>query len=189
MGYVVELRQLCMLPKCLATCDLAPDINPFAHSSYSSPSHLQCGDRSILSVERVQQNDPLGSLLFCLTLHWHCQHMSSVLCISYLDYVTIGGSCADILQDLIVVREAESIGLNLNLSNFEIITADNATLGTILTSTPGALVVDSAYATLLGSRLGGGKCVAKAIREKTAALKRVGEKIVALSAHDAFILL
>ena len=133
-----------------ATRDLAPDIFPFVHSSYSSPSHLQWGDRSILSAEGVQQGDPLGPLLFCLTLHRYCQRLSSVLCISYLDDVTIGGSCADILRDLMVVREAESIGLNLNLSKCEIITRDNTTLGTILTSLPGAQVVDPAHATLLG---------------------------------------
>ena len=91
-----------------------------------------------------------------------------------MDDVTIGGFCDDILQDLMVVREAEFIGLNLNLSKCEIITQDNTTHGTILTSLPGSQVVDSAHATLLGSPLGDGRCVAKAIGEKTAPLKRVG---------------
>ena len=41
-----------------ATRDLAPEIFPFVHSSYSSPSHLLCDDRLILSAEGVQQGDP-----------------------------------------------------------------------------------------------------------------------------------
>ena len=49
--------------------------------------------------------------------------------------------------------------------------------------------MDPAHATLLGSPFGDGKSVTNAIGEKTAALKGVGEKIVALSVHDAFILL
>ena len=52
-----------------ATPDLAPDIIPFVHSSYSSPTHLHWGDKLILSAEGVQQGDPLGTLLFCLTIH------------------------------------------------------------------------------------------------------------------------
>ena len=94
-----------------------------------------------------------------------------------------------VLQDLEVVREAEQIGLKLNLSKCEIITQDHTTLGTILSSIPGAQVVDPANATLLGSPLGNDKCVDGAIMEKVAALKRIGEKFVALTAHDAFLLL
>ena len=87
------------------------------------------------------------------------------------------------------MREAESIGLNLNLCKCEIITQDNSTLGTIMTALPQAQVEDSAQATPMGSPLGGRKSVTKAIGEKTAALKTVDEKFGALSADDAFILL
>ena len=65
-----------------ATSDLAPEIFSYVHSSYSSPTHLYWGDRLILSAEGVQQGDPLGPLLFCLTLHQYCQCFSSELCIS-----------------------------------------------------------------------------------------------------------
>ena len=171
-----------------ATSDLAPEIFSFVHSyaSYSSPTHLYWGDRLILSAEGVQQGDPLGPLLFCLTLHQYCQRFSSELCISYLDDISIGGSCKSILQDLAVVREAEDIGLRLNLSKSEIITRDHTTLGTLLTSLPGAQVMDSVNATFLGSPLGDDRCVSRAMID---ALKRVAEKFVALSAHDALVLL
>ena len=65
------------------------------------------------------------------------------------------------------MKEAEDIGLKLNLSKSEIITQDHATLGTLLTSLPGAQVVDPAQATLLGSPLGDDRCVSRFISEKT----------------------
>ena len=42
---------------------------PFIHSSYSAPSLLYWGEEIIQSREGVQQGDPLGPLLFCLTIH------------------------------------------------------------------------------------------------------------------------
>ncbi len=45
----------------------APSIYPLVHTAYSAPSVLRWGDRTISSAEGVQQGDPLGPLLFCLT--------------------------------------------------------------------------------------------------------------------------
>ena len=83
-----------------------------------------------------------------------------------------------------MVKSAEDIGLTLNLLKCEIITQDHTTFDTILTSIPGAQRVQPAYATLLGSPLGDGSCISRAIAEKIDALKRVGEKFEVLSAHD-----
>ena len=112
-------------------------LTSFPLSSPLTPSHLQKGYRIIVSAEEVQHGDSLGPLLFCLTLHCYCQCLSSDLYVSYLDDVTMGGSCADVLQDLAVVKEAEGIGLILNSSKCEVITWDHTTFGTILTSIPG----------------------------------------------------
>ncbi len=54
-----------------AVSDLAPTIYPFVHSLYSSPSVLHWRGQSISSAEGIQQGDPLGPLLFCLTIHQH----------------------------------------------------------------------------------------------------------------------
>ena len=172
-----------------ATLNLVPDIFPFVHAAYSPPSHLHWGNRLILLAEGVQQGHPLGPFLFCLILHKYCQCLSSALSISYLDDVTIAGSCADILQDLAVVWEAEDIGLTLNSSKCKIITRHHTTFDTILTSLPGAHIVYPAHASLSGSPLGNGRRISRAIDEKIAALKRMGERLVTLSAHDVFILL
>ena len=82
------IRRDCMLQ---AVCYLAPTIYPFVHSLYSAPSLLRWGDKSIFSAEGVQQGDPLGPQLFCLTLHRHCLQLRSELCIMYLDDVTLVG--------------------------------------------------------------------------------------------------
>ena len=45
-------------------CDLTSDIDPFVHSSYSSPSHLQSGDRSMSFQSRVYIRVNLWGLCF-----------------------------------------------------------------------------------------------------------------------------
>lgn len=51
----------------------------------------------------------LGPLLFCLTLFPLSQCLTSHLCVCYLDDASIRGSCANILTDLKIVEEAESL--------------------------------------------------------------------------------
>ncbi len=60
---------------------LAPNIYPFVYSAYSTLSDLIWGDRALLSAEGVQQGDPLGPLLFCLTVHQLCGQLLSELCV------------------------------------------------------------------------------------------------------------
>ena len=112
-----------------ATLSFAPDIFPLVYSAYSAPSHLFWGDRLLSSAEGVQQGDPLGPLLFCLTLFPLSQRLSSRFCVCYLDDVSIGGSCDTILSDLRVVEEAESLGLVLNTQKSEIISFDPSVCG------------------------------------------------------------
>ena len=172
-----------------ATLSFAPDIFPLVYSAYSAPSHLFWGDRLLSSAEGVQQGDPLGPLLFCLTLFPLSQRLSSRFCICYLDDVSIGGSCDTILSDLKLVEEAESLGLVLNTHKSEIISCDPSVCGRLSSSLPGALVIDPSQATLLGSPLGDIDCVSAAIQDKVSALQRMSDRLVFLSAHDALLLL
>ena len=93
---------------------LAPTIYPFVHSVYSSPSSLICGDKTISSSDSVQQGDPLGPLLFCLSIHHHCTFLSAELCVMYRDDITLGGSVAEIEYDLEIIESLAAIGLCLN---------------------------------------------------------------------------
>ena len=52
-----------------AVGEIVPSLFPFVYSSYCSPSSLFWEDKVLDSAEGVQQGDPLGPLLFCLTIH------------------------------------------------------------------------------------------------------------------------
>ena len=121
---------------------LAPEIYPLVHSAYASSSSLLWGDKTINSAEGVQQGDPLGPLLFCLTLHRHCEQLQSPLCVMYLDDVSVGGPVEDVLHDLEVIQAAEELGLFLNSSKSEIVCHADTVRGTLITALPGAVVVD-----------------------------------------------
>ena len=87
---------------------------------------------------------------------------------------------------IIIIKE---LGLTLNSSKSEIITRDLSTCAPVLSSLPGARVLDPACATLLGSPIGDPDSVTSAVVDKTTSLKRVCERLNALSAHDALLLL
>ena len=62
----------------------------------------------------MQQGDPLGPLLFRLTLHCQCEQLRSPLCVMYLDDVTVGGCVEDVIHDLNIIKSGEDLGLFLN---------------------------------------------------------------------------
>jgi len=168
---------------------LAPKIYPFVHCVYSSPSSLFWGERSLQSSEGVQQGDPLGPLLFCLSLHRPCLDLSSEFCVMYLDDVTLGGTTAGITHDLGVIKSMEEIGLVLNNQKSEIICGDPVSKGTILSSLPGARVVDPSDADLLGSPLGNVNSISASLQGKIDSLQVMGDRLQHFSAHDALLLL
>ena len=127
-----------------AVQDLVPSIYPFVHSVYSLPSSLFWDNRTLSSSEGVQQGDPLGPLLFCLSIYRHSTLLSAELCVEYLDDITLGGSIEEILHDLEVIESFAEIGLILNNQKSEIIYNGPATRDTIITALPGALVIDPA---------------------------------------------
>ena len=91
---------------------------------YAAASNLQWDDQSILSAEGVQQGDPLGPLFFCLTLHHHSLQLRSEFKIHYLDDVSLGADCQDLLHGLKVMSDAAELGLTLNTAKCKIISHD-----------------------------------------------------------------
>ncbi len=167
-----------------AVQNFAPDLLPFVHSSYSSSSSLFWSDKTIQSTEGVQQGDPLGPLLFCLTIHPLMSQLKSELCVWYLDDGTIEGAAEDVKHDLeVVVREGAALDLHLNERKSEVICVDPAARDSILHSIPGAQVIDPASASLLGSPIGVTSSTSDAISEKTQLLCTVGERLQHVSAH------
>ena len=70
----------------------APLLFPFAYSVYESPTFLYYRNTILISQEGVQQGDPLGSLLFCLTIHPMVQQLKSRFKVFYMDDSTLGGN-------------------------------------------------------------------------------------------------
>jgi len=98
-----------------------PAYYPFIWQCYSKPSFLMCGDRLILSQRGVQQGDPLGPLLYCLsTVDFH-RDLSSKMAVCYLDDDVLGGDVDAVLADLLVIkRGAQDHGLELNIQKCEL---------------------------------------------------------------------
>ena len=113
--------------------NVALELFQFVYSAYQSPSSLFCGDNVLQSEEGVQQGDPLGPLLFCLTTHPLVTKLTSEFKIFYRDDGTLVGSAEFVLHDLqLVEREAAELGLQLNCSKSELICCQPVTprLGT-----------------------------------------------------------
>ena len=169
---------------------LAPSIYSFVHSVYSSSSSLFWSDKIIQSSEGVQQGDPLGPLLFCLTIHHMCSSLKSELCIFYLDDGTLGGLLSDVLHDVeMIKRDAGIVGLELNPQKSEVVGNNSGLIAGIQSALPGVRVVDPAGATLLGSPIGGTESLDAAIDAKTAMLRCLRDRFRYITCHDASLLL
>ena len=169
---------------------LAPSIYLFVHSVYSSPSSLFWSDKIIQSSEWVQQGDPLGPLLFCLTIHHVYSLLKSELCIFYLDDGTLGGALSDVLHDFEVIKkEAGIVGLHLYTQKSEVISINPDLVATVQSALSGIRMVNPADATLLGSPIGDIGSITVAIDTKTTMLKCLRERLHYLTSHDAYLLL
>ena len=129
-----------------------PELLPFVHSAYSAPSILLWNEIQILSSEGIQQGDPLGPLLFCLTIHELLSILVSEFKVSFLDDGTMGGDLDDLTTDLKRINEeGQALGLILNVSKSELISHDQSKLGIMFSIFQVLVFVDP---TLLGSPLG-----------------------------------
>ena len=173
-----------------AVQDLAPELLRFVHSVYSAPSTLLWEDECLLSCEAVQQGDPLGPLLFCLTLQQLSLQLRSELCLFYSDNSTLGGSEDDILHDLEVINDAaDELGLMLNMQKCELITCSSTIRDSILSVSPQLQVTMPDSVSLLGSPLGDIDCISDTIQLKVSNLETMGVRLQRMHAHDALQLL
>ena len=170
--------------------ELVPDLLPFVHSVYCKPSSLFLGDKILQSSEGVQQGDPLGPLLFCLTIHHLTLQLSSEFCVFYLNDETLGGSMEDVLQDLHTVQQvAEDLGFQLNGGKSEVICVDPTTGKSFLSAAPGLHVTSPNHVALLSSPLGDMDSISNTICEKINLLQAMGDRLQYLYSHDAILLL
>ena len=134
-----------------------PDLLPFVFSAYSSPSILLWNGVQILSLEGIQQGDPLGPMLFCLTIQELVSSLSSEFNVFYLDDGTIGGNLADLQADFQRIEDqGQALGLYLNVDKSELISYDESAVTAVLSAFAGLQFIRAHQATLLGSPLGQG---------------------------------
>ncbi|XP_026419982.1 uncharacterized protein LOC113315959 [Papaver somniferum] len=101
-----------------------PSISRWVEFFYESPARLYYMDKTLFSAQGVQHGDPLGLMLFALTLQ-PLIHMITERCTLdlqdwYLDDGTIVGDTLMVAKDLDIIRqEGVHLGLHLNVSKSE----------------------------------------------------------------------
>ena len=135
----------------------------------------------------MQQGDPLGPLLFSLSIHKLCAKLKSELAVFYLDDGTLGGNWEEVLSDLrLIEEEASELGLELNRSKTELICSDHTARGIVLSSFPGLRVANIEQVELLGSPLGDASSVNACVSGK---IELLGDRLYHLHSHDVITLL
>ena len=172
-----------------AVAALYPSLLPYALSSYGCPSHLWLGDNVLSSEEGVQQGDPLGPLLFCITMQPLLSGSQCELVTGYLDDVGLGDSVSRLVDRVHVFeREASSLGLVLNHAKCDVVYLAPEHLSTWLGSGLHFSIKTRSDACLLGSLLNH-ECVDAALDENGAMIKGIEPRLSLLPAHEAFYLL
>lgn len=100
-----------------------PELFLYTKHAYQRPTYLLLGKECIRSESGVQQGDPLGPALFCLSIRDLVSSIRSQLNVWYMDDGTIGGTVADSLADLRQILDFERVsGLQLNPTKCEVYT-------------------------------------------------------------------
>jgi Reverse transcriptase (RNA-dependent DNA polymerase) len=163
-----------------------PELYKFCVLSYGQSTVLHYGSRTVLSQEGTQQGDPLGPLLFCLTLQPLLSSLSSELVIGYIDDVTLGGTVSSVSTDVQVIKtNGAAFGLHLNTDKCELIAA-NFPVGcpTLDTFT----MVQPENMTLLGAVLFISDSLDKALKKKLDEFNRLSVNLRLINAHDALLI-
>ena len=178
------LRRDAML-KAVAT-DL-PELYKFCHICYSHPTALRFGEHLIRSEEGAQQGDPLGPLLFCLTIQPLLLSLSSDLVMAFMDDVTLGGSQKTLAADVRrITAKGPEIGLTLNSTKCEVITSSGICTMAGLSAVQQRMPVTSL---LLGAPLTTGSAMDECLTTRCDELSRAVSRLQSISAHDALVLL
>ncbi|XP_029655348.1 uncharacterized protein LOC115229063 [Octopus sinensis] len=172
-----------------------PSLLPFIFLSYGNPSLLVAGDSFISSSCGVQQGDPLGPLLFALSVDFVARRIASPLNIWYLDDCTIGGPPDILLNDLQSLLPAlSSIGLEINSLKSEIVNlnVEDLTFEDLFAQFRGLLPdlrqTSHSELEILGAPIHH-QSVSRILDSKRNALASLCDKLVDIDPHPAFFIL
>lgn len=172
--------------------DRTPEIFNYVAQCYTNPSYLNWNGNLILSERGCQQGDPLGPLLFSLTIHPIVRKVTCELNLWYLDDGTLLGYTPDVAESAkIVQQESRTIGLELNPTKCEVsVFGDNQdfSLSLIEDVIPGIRLLDDTSAELLGAGLTV-ESTRRILTKKISTLQLFSEKLAKLPSHLAFYLL
>ena len=176
-----------------------PEIYKFVEQCYKYPTNVYYGENLILSRRGVQQGDPLGPALFCLTIQNIISSLKLLeldLNLWYLDDGTIAGNPYDVLIALnLIIKKANEIGLELNNRKCEISVLGeysaeqkNEIMRMFENVSPGIQEIQENNAFLLGSPLTDQSAIG-CLDRKINDLKKMTNKLKNISAHSAYFLL
>ena len=172
-----------------AVSRLRPDLLEFVFSAYGETSHLWTGDTVMKSAEGVQQGDPLGPLLFCLTLDAPLKSVQSEYATAYLDDVGMGDTVPRLIEHMRAFEvAASSVGLHLNQPKCEIVGLDESQRPAWETSGFSFVVRPTEESTFLGSPLTVSG-TSNSLAECRHQLVKGRSRLLLMQAHEAFYLL
>jgi len=141
-----------------------------------------------MSEEGPQQGDPLGPLLFSMTIHPLLTSLKSGLTLGYLDDLTVGDKQSIVAADVQRVKDiGEHMGLTLNVSKCELYCHPNTSIDDPLLMSFTRRGLNDA--TLLGSPLFIGPELDDAWSTRLTDLRRAVERLSLLGAQEALVLL
>ena len=166
-----------------------PGLLGYVDCAYGQSTRLQFGEFTIDSAEGIQQGDPLGPLLFCLTIQPLLSEIQSEFVSGYLDDIAIGGEISITISDINRLEvNAKALGLALNHSKCEAIGISK--LNYAAWESTGLCFGETqlADASLLGTPIHAGG-IDNALAAKTSDLEVMVGRLSLLPAHAALFLL
>ena len=170
-----------------AVAESVPEIYKLCHLSYDSSSTLSFNNHTISSLEGVQQSDPLGPILFCLSIHPLLLSCESKFKIAYMDNITLGGPSAVVAADVALIRsQGTTQGLFLYDKKCEVKSVNNhineISLQQFIQYTPSS-------STLLRAPLSHCAAMDDCLSKRCIDLERAISRLELIMARDAIVLL